>query len=494
MSCTLSELFFGLCDHNLRHADLGVIVDNIVVDSRRVQPHDLFVALPGQHADGFAYIPHALNQGAAAVLAARAPTAAIRKTYPKVPWITCSDPRTLLSELSARLYHYPARAVTLHAVTGTNGKTSTVYMLAHILRHQGLATAFWTTNQVEGIQTPFRPQMTTPDPPDLHRFLREAGERGARHIIIEVSSHALQLRKIAGLTFQTAAFTNITPDHLDFHGSFESYVQAKASLLQYVSSKGGLALNHDDDQIRAFAATATAPVTFFGMDRDADLQAHVDSWGVDYTQWQLLYRRRPVARIRMTVPGSHNVLNALAAIAMAMHLGCDAAAAAHSLQDFVLPPRRLETIQAGRYTIMSDVAMNRGSYDAVMRAVAAVHKPLVVVTALRGNRGALVNRDIAYALADWNQALHFEPVLATLSDANLMRLPVDYRVRSEEQQAFMDAAHERNLSVRLFSELSQALDAAIARLQSGSVLLLLGTFGMDDGLEIARDRLSQRPH
>jgi UDP-N-acetylmuramoyl-L-alanyl-D-glutamate--2,6-diaminopimelate ligase len=206
-----------------------------------------------------------------------------------------------------------------------------------------------------------------------------------------------------------------------------------------------------------------------------------------------MYRQHPAALVRLAAPGRHNVLNALAAVAMAVHLGCDPAKAASSLQDFVPPPRRLETVQAGNCTIVSDVAMNLGSYTAVMQSVAALHRPIVVVTALRGNRGPQVNREIAAVLADWNQRLHFAPVLATLSDMHVIRLPVDYRVRAEEQQAFMETARERHLPVLLFSELPQALDAAINRLQPGGVLLLLGTFGMDDGMELAQIRLSKHP-
>lgn len=486
MSATLFELFSGIPDHNLTAADYDVVIRAIATDSRQVQPRDLFVAMAGQHTDGHFYIHEAIERGASAILATQLPTTPVT-----VPWITSANPRRLLPELAARLYHHPAREMTLHAVSGTNGKTSTVYMLAHILTRLGLRVAFWTTNSVEGIARPFRPQMTTPDPASLHHFLREAADRGAQHAIIEVSSHALQLGRITGLQFETAALTNISPDHLDFHGTFEAYMQAKASLFQYLAPGGGVALNIDDPHIRSLAPPSPQQIIWYGLNPQANVHAQIEGWGPHHIVWQLFYRQRPVATIRLPVTGQHNVMNALAAVTMALHLGCDPATAGLLLEDFVPPARRLETIEVRGYTIVSDVAMNRASYAAVMQSVAAMHKPIVVVTAIRGNRGTLVNRDIADVLADWNQWLHFEPVLVTLSDSYVNQLPVDYRVRTEEQQAFMDTAQRRHLSAVLFAELPEALDAALLRLRPGGVLLLLGTFGMDDGLLLARNRLSR---
>jgi UDP-N-acetylmuramoyl-L-alanyl-D-glutamate--2,6-diaminopimelate ligase len=375
-------------------------------------------------------------------------------------------------------------------VTGTNGKTTTVYMLAAILAQAGHRVAFWTTNSVEGIAKPFRPSMTTPDAPQLHRFLREALDRGAQDVIIEVSSHALELGRIQGLCFETAAVTNITPDHIDFHGSFEAYLHAKASLLRYLSSHAMALLNGDDHVVASIAQTSPVPVWRFGFGVAVDLRAQLLDLDVSGSLWNLNYFGQQMGPFRLSVPGRHNVMNALAALGMAMHLGAEPQAVADALIHFTPPPRRLETVRIGEYTIITDVAMNLGSYDSVMSTVHALNRPVVVVNAIRGNRGPSVNRDIANILADWNDRLHFAPVIASLSEDLVAHMAADYRVRPEEWMAFQDQVRSRGLAAEWYRNLPEAIDAALAYLPPGGVLLLLGTFGMDEGLRLAEARLN----
>lgn len=489
MFSTLRELFDGTPCRILASYAPETVIRAIVTDSRRAVPGALFVALPGQKTNGLLFVRDAVARGASAVLAPEPPDAAVVSA---VPWICTDNPRALLSDLAARLYGFPARELTLHAITGTNGKTTTAYMLAHILRRMGRRLAFWTTNSVEGMgSTPFRPHMTTPDAPELHQFLRQARNQGAEDVVIEVSSHALQLGRVRGLGFKSAAVTNITPDHLDFHGTFTEYVKAKASLLASIQPDGMVALNADDPIVSTFAPHPPVRAVRFGMSLGAEVRAELEELGISHSLWRWVFGNRLEPEIRLPVPGQHNVMNALCALTMAVHLGVDAIEAASSLEDFTPAPRRLETIQIGDFTVTSDVAMNRGSYDAVMKSVMALRRPLVVVNAIRGNRGIAVNADIADVLADWDDLLHFAPVIVTASESHVNRLSVDYRARSEEVSAFADSAHNRGLSLEYHNELSDALDSALKRLNTGGVLLLLGTFGMDDGLKMAETKLRQ---
>jgi UDP-N-acetylmuramoyl-L-alanyl-D-glutamate--2,6-diaminopimelate ligase len=374
----------------------------------------------------------------------------------------------------------------LHGITGTNGKTTTVYMFAHILRKMGRRVAFWSTNQVEGIASPFRPSMTTPEAPDLHRFLREAWDRGAQDVVLEVSSHGLELSRVGGLSFRCAAITNITPDHLDFHESFASYVRAKARMKEHLASPGLLAVNADDPVVMSIAAQAPVPILPFGFSNEAQLCAEVLERQAHAIRFRLSYRGQVLGTSVLPVPGDHNVMNAMAAIAMALELGLAPGQAASILEDFVAVTRRLETLRVGPVTLISDVAMNQASYDAVMRTAGALKEPLVVVNALRGNRGPVVNQEIAEVLATWDASLHFAPVIVTASQARVHHLSVDYRVRHEECDAFMRAARARGLTVDFQAELEPALRHAVDRLDQGGILLLLGTFGMDDGLSVAQ--------
>lgn len=489
MACSLGALFEDIACQGLSSQHKGIIIDAIATDSRLTPQKSLFVALRGQKTDGALYIGDAVSRGAIAVLApleAQPPA-----NIGAVPFIQVIDPRAMLSRLSQRLYDFPARSLRLSAVTGTNGKTTTVYMLAAILSQSGRKVAFWTTNRVGGIRRPFRPMFTTPHAPELHRFLRDAADAGADDVIIEVSSHALELGRIEGLTFETIAITNITPDHLDFHGSFAQYARAKASLASYLCADGVAFLNGDDPVV-----TAQLPdfphKKYFGYGSGRSMRARMLEQQAQYTRWQWLVDERELGEIRLPLAGPHNVMNALAAAGMGLHLGASSSTIIAALEHFVPAERRLQTVDVGHFTILTDVAMNRGSYEAVMSTIEQLGRPCVVVNAVRGNRGTAVNRDIAKVLADWNDKLQYGPVFVSLSESYLAHLPADYRVRPEELAAFSDEAQKRQLPIEVFSELEDAMEAAVSRLPDGGILVILGTFGVDEGLEMALTRLRLR--
>lgn len=468
----------------------SMLIHDIVIDSRHASPHTMFVALKGFNTDGLLFVDDAIARGASAILTDDGSGYA---STSHVPVILVKDARDILGEIAARLYHHPAQNLRLHAITGTNGKTTTAYMLAGLLQKMGKKTAFWTTNEVTGIAHPFRPSMTTPEAPQLHRFLREVADAGVEDVVIEVSSHALQLGRVNGLWFDSVAFTNITPDHLDFHKTFPAYVAAKASLLTHLKPNGIAILNRDDETLAALNIPSTIRHSYVGLYTNSETSAAELTLGRNFSQWTWMQNAQNQGRIHLPVPGLHNVVNALIALAVASEFGCQPAIAQQALAEFAPPPRRLQSRSIGPYMIVSDVAMNRASYDAVMQTMQTLNRPLVVITAIRGNRGDEVNRDIANVLADWNDTLHYAPVIVTSSETYIRSLTIDHRVRKEEMQAFRDQARARNLSIRAYQELPQAIRAGCAHLpRDGGILLLLGTFGMDSGMALAESILKHR--
>jgi UDP-N-acetylmuramyl pentapeptide synthase len=195
----------------------------------------------------------------------------------------------------------------------------------------------------------------------------------------------------------------------------------------------------------------------------------------------------------MSLPGRHNVLNALAALGAALAAGVSPAAAADALRRFPRPPRRLELHRFGPDTVLNDVAMNEASYETVFSTIAdaGLGTP-VVVHALRGRRGAALNARLAVVLARWARRLSFAPLIASLSEDVLARYPLPYQVREEEYAAFLQAAAEEGLAVHLHRTLADAVAEGVARLTPQQVLVLLGTFGMDDGPRLAGRLLAQR--
>lgn len=493
MAITLDQLAHGLNCQVLNPPNRSVVITDITTDSREVTPGSLFVALPGRTEHGFSYIDEAKRRGAVAVAVFEPLTPAQRRIAASLPGLMMADSVALLPELSARVYNFPARQLRLHGITGTNGKTTTAYMLASILKSQGRRVAFWTTNQVTGVRQPFRPTMTTPHAPTLQRYLREARDLGAEDVILEVSSHALALNRIGGLTFASAAITNITPDHLDFHGTFEAYVAAKVSLMHYIQTGARIILNADDPVLANLTSDAALPVATFGFSPGAHIRGDIVTSGQNFTKWICQTNgRQSAGPFKLPVAGKHNLANALCAISMARELGIEADVAGRSLERFVPAQRRLETVTLGMTTFMTDVAMNRGSYDAVIQTVADLKRPVVVVNAIRGNRGSVVNSDIAATLANWNNQLKFAPVIVSLSRGSVERLAVDYGVRPNEYEAFAATAQKLGLATLVFNELEDAIDAALERLNPNGVLLLLGTFGMDEGLELAVQKWKDR--
>ncbi|MDI3297854.1 MAG: UDP-N-acetylmuramyl-tripeptide synthetase [Bacillota bacterium] len=494
----LAELAAGL-GGRLEGCAGSVRVEGIGVDSRRIRPGDLFVALPGSRVHGAAYLEEARSRGArAAVLPPEAPA-------PEgFPVLRHPDAAGILPELAARLYGRPGERLRLAGVTGTNGKTTTALLLAHLLRAAGRRVAVWTTTVAWAPSGPFRPLWTTPPAHELQRWLRQAADAGCEEAVLEVSSHGVVQGRIAGLRFAAGVATNLSPDHLDFHGSLEAYAAAKRAFIAALEPPAVAVLNAEDPVVRSFARAARAHVVDFGFGAGAGVGAEEVRTGTSGSDFRMrvgdpeLARRAGLAAgeripVRLRLVGRHNVANVLAASAAALWLGLRPDRLPEALASFAPPPRRLESVRVGPFTVVNDVAMNEASCETVLRAVGAMSPPqLVVVHAVRGRRGPEVNAGMGRVLARWNRRLRFAPLVVSLSLDRLGRYPVDHRPREEEVEALRRAAEEGELPLSVHASLEEAIAEAVDRLQPGGLLLLLGTFGMDDGPWLAVERLAAR--
>jgi len=470
-----------------------VVVGGFSTDSRRVRPGDLFFGLPGSLTHGALYAQEAWRQGAAALVLPRG-------TPP--PGGSCGlwhdHPFTALADAARRFYGDPAQRMTLVGVTGTNGKTTTALLVAHLLRSAQRSVAYWTTTLVRMDGVAFRPQWTTPPAHELQRFLRAALDRGHRHAVLEVSSHAVRQERVGGVTFAAGVATNFSPDHLDFHPTVEDYFAAKRQFIEDLPAEAAAVLCSDDPAVLRMGERAMARIVTFGTSAGADVRVEGLVQHQGEIQGSLVARGFGLAAegtfpFRLPMPGSHNGLNAAAAFAVALHLGLPAAPCAEALAAFEAPPRRLERQDVGPYVIYNDVAMNEASYHAVLRTIRDLDPAqVVVVCALRGNRGAAVNARIAGILASWEPEIGFGPLIVSESRSEVREYAVDYAVRAEEVAAFEAAARQQGMTLRRHQELEDAVEAAAARLEAGGVLLLLGTFGMDRGPALARALLRRK--
>ena len=474
----------------------GRRVRGIATDSRRVEAGDLFVALGGEHTHGARFIQEALHRGAVGVVSDPSATALLEG----VPGLLHNDPLSILPRLALRLYGDPASHLTIHGVTGTNGKTTTALLIATILEASGIKVAHWTTTDVSSGGRHFRPKWTTPHAHDIQRFFYEAHHEGAEHAVLEVSSHGVAQGRITGIPFATGVVTNVTPDHLDFHGDFAHYVAVKESFVRSLPPTSFAVLNADDPVTRTFARSTRAEVILSGVGPDADVTARDVVLTPTDAHFKVVVRRDGLGApagsafpVRLPLVGRHNISNALMAFAASLSAGADPHEASRALATTPPPPRRLERQTIGPYTILNDVAMNEASYDTVLATVAELgFRSHVIVHAVRGQRGTDVNARIVRILARWDETLHFAPLITSLSRDTLAASPVDQTVGDDELEAVLSEAERCHLAVHLHDELREAITEAVSRLEPGGLLVLLGTFGMDDGPAMAAEALARR--
>uniref|UniRef100_A0A832I025 UDP-N-acetylmuramoyl-L-alanyl-D-glutamate--2,6-diaminopimelate ligase n=1 Tax=Eiseniibacteriota bacterium TaxID=2212470 RepID=A0A832I025_UNCEI len=354
------------------HGDLRVEIGGLAYDSRRVRPGDAFFALAGLHADGARFVDDAFARGAAAAVVA-AGTATAR-----APRVEVEEPRRALAECANRWHGHPSRELDVVGVTGTNGKTTVTWLLEAVFRAAGRTTGIVGTTGVR-IGDEQRPSaFTTPEAPELQGVLRAMAARGVRAVAIEVSSHALAQRRAYGTECAAVVFTNLSQDHLDYHGTMEAYLDAKLMLFDGRNLPAGArrphaVVNADDaaaPRVLAAARGAGLEVTTYGAAPAdvtiADLAPRPD--GLAFT----LVAGGAATPVALPFLGRYNAWNAAAAFAAARALGVSAAAAARGLAGAPGVPGRLERVDAGQpFTVVVDYAHTP---DALARALAALRE------------------------------------------------------------------------------------------------------------------------
>jgi UDP-N-acetylmuramyl-tripeptide synthetase len=381
-------------------------VTGVQIDSRKIEPGDLFVAVRGARLDGREFAADAIGRGAVAVLAAPGPlpenlsgTVGADGEPPAAAWYEADAPRALAGPLAARVYGHPEQELVLAAVTGTNGKSTVVALLASILEAAGRATGVIGTLGYRFDEEDVHGERTTPEAPELVRLLRRWRDRGAEAVAMEASSHALDLDRLAGLTFDVAVFTNLSQDHFDWHGDFEAYFAAKRRLFDLLKPEGRAAVNLDDpygrrlaDELAGSAQTAeSAPVTF-GIAVDAAIRAldlEIGEAGLEGA----LETPRGKFRFRSPLLGRYNLENVLAAAAASEALEIAPEAIVEGIAARGALPGRLEPVAypgpgAGPpFPVYIDYAHTPGALAAVLRAVREIAgRRIILVFGAGGDR------------------------------------------------------------------------------------------------------------
>ena len=361
-------------------ADPETEIADVCYDSRKVGEGDLFVAVEGFQSDGHRYIPMAAEKGAAAVLCQRAPEG-------DVPYILTPDSRKALALVSAAYFGYPSRRLTMIGVTGTNGKTTSTTLIKGMLEDcLGVKVGLIGTiaNYIGDAEYPAA--RTTPESYDLQRLLRDMADAGCTYAVMEVSSHALFLDRVAGIQFRAGLFTNLTQDHLDFHKTMQNYAEAKALL--FAQSDAG-AVNTDDIWAPFMAQRAKCPTMGYGTHGREELSAsdiEYSAAGVRFTA----SLGNQVVSVTLSIPGQFSVSNALTVLAAAALLDIPLDAAAASLARAKGVRGRVEVVPTpDDFTIVIDYAHTPDALEKVLKTMKAVSPGRVVaVFGCGGDRDA----------------------------------------------------------------------------------------------------------
>ena len=352
------------------HADPDMEIRDISYDSRSISSGDLFIAVTGFENDGHKFIGSAIEKGASAVVCQKRPDQ-------DIPYVLVEDSRYALAIMSINYFDNPAKEMKLIGVTGTNGKTTSTMLIKHILettKNVNVGLVGTNKNMIKYKELPT--ERTTPESYELNKLLRKMADEGCEYVVMEVSSHSLTLNRVAGLSFEAGIFTNLTQDHLDFHGDMDSYANAKAKLFEQCA-KG--AVNLDDDYAEVMLKNAKCPIiTYSAESNEAGLVAKDIRLLPDGVKFCAL-TTGILERVSLGIPGRFSVYNALAAISCGLLLGMSIGECAEALKSAEGVKGRAEVAYTGSdFTVLIDYAHTPDALENIIKSMKEVTEGRVV--------------------------------------------------------------------------------------------------------------------
>ncbi|KOU69708.1 UDP-N-acetylmuramoylalanyl-D-glutamate--2,6-diaminopimelate ligase [Streptomyces sp. MMG1533] len=451
-------------------------VTGITHDSRAVRPGDLYAALPGARLHGADFVTQAAGLGAVAVLTD--PTGAERAAATGLPVLVVDAPRARMGELAATIYGHPGRDLLQIGITGTSGKTTTAYLVEGGLK-TARSTGLIGTVEMRIGEERIKSERTTPEATDLQALFAVMRERGVEAVAMEVSSHALVLGRVDGCVFDIGVFTNLSPEHMEFHSDMEDYFRAKAQLFTPQRSRLGV-VNFDDEYGRRLAKEATVPVVTFSAEGhpDADWRAEGVQVGPMDSTFTVIGPKGERITAGSPLAGAFNVANTLAAIVALAAAGLDPQSAADGIAAVPGVPGRLERVDAGQpYLAVVDYAHKTDAVESVLRALRKVTEGrLHVVLGCGGDRDKTKRGPMGAAAA------RLADTAVLTSDNPRSEDPLAILATMLEGAASVPA-HERG-EVQVFEDRAAAIAAAVSRARPGDTVLVAGK-GHEQGQDIA---------
>ncbi|GAC1313226.1 MAG: UDP-N-acetylmuramoyl-L-alanyl-D-glutamate--2,6-diaminopimelate ligase [Chloroflexota bacterium] len=481
-STSVRALIEAVSGAALISGDADTSIGGVTHDTRHLSPGDLFVAVPGLQHDGLEFVPRALAAGAAAIAAERAPD-----ERPGVPVILVRNARAALADLAAAFYGRPSERIPVVGITGTDGKTSTTHLLSAILDAHGLRTGWLTTvnTKVGADVRPNAVDHTTPEAPVVQRTLAEMADADLDVAILETSSHALDLERVRGVAYRVGVFTNLSPEHINFHGSFAAYRAAKRKLFERLPSDGLAVLNADDASSSVMQAATHARVPGFGIESPtADVSAvgiRLSPSGTTLTILDAVGGERVPVSTQLV--GRFNVANWLAAYAAATYFGATSDDLVRAALEQSPVPGRMNLVDAGQpFAVIVDFAHTPQALDKALDAVRSLIAPgrrVLLAFGLAGGRD-YANRPVMGALAA--RAADF--FVITCDD------PYDEdpsAIASQIAAGAREAGAREDHDFRIVVDRRAAIADLVARAGPGDVVLLAGK-GHEQRMMIGSER------
>ena len=437
------------------NTDGGIDIPGVCYDTRVMRDGELFIAIRGYQTDGHNYIEEAVRRGAVCIICEEAPAL-------PVPYVIVKDSRKALALISAVWFGSPANKIKLVGVTGTNGKTSVTHLIKHIIEKcsdSKVGLIGTNGNFIGGRELPT--ELTTPESYEMQKLLDKMVLEGCEYVVMEVSSHALYLSRVYGMEYDIGVFTNLTPEHLDFHGTMEDYARAKSLLFQNCKQS---VINIDDDHAPLMIENSKGPVMSFAVnDITADIVGKDIKLQADKTEFCAI-AVGSINRVELPIPGMFSVYNALASIASSILLGFDIDIIAPTLKSYEGVKGRAEVVPTGcDYTVLIDYAHTPDALENIITAVRSYAKNKVVTLFGCGGDRDKTKRPIMGKIA------------SELSDYVVVTTD---NPRTEEPQAIIDeivsGIDEHCDAYKIIENRSKAICWALDNLNSGDVLIIAG--------------------
>lgn len=476
-----------------KNYDENLLIKGIAFHSLKVEEDYIYVAIKGYIVDGHSFIEEAIKRGAKALLVEE-----FVQTKDQICQIKVSNTREALSIVSSNFFDNPSKKLRTVGITATNGKTTTSFLLDEIYNIAGLKTGL-IGSVIAKIEDEVRVSvLTTPESLELQDLFYKMEKVKVDRAIMEVSSSALELYRVNDIDFDIVSFNNFSREHIDQHGSFENYWQIKSSLIRDAKQDAVAVLNIDNEKIRSLIKNTRAKVVDYSINTDygsiqccnLKLVGGRANFNVKIKEDIVLQSgriKKDSFHVKLKIPGYHSVENAMAAIVISLVDNIPVEIIQKGLNEFAGVERRFEFIYERDFIIIDDHFANIKNINSTLETLADMDKnKVIVVYAIRGNRGVTVNRENAQALVDWKDKLGIDSIIATKSIGDVGNKD---KVTKEEEEVFREVLDKSDLNYVIYESLEEAITRALAKVENEDLVLLAGCQGMDHGARLAFDYL-----